>query len=202
MLKTFKYLLLLPVMVVAGWQAVHAAEEPVKGEHYQAIDGAKGINKPQVLEFFSYRCPHCYSMENFLHGWLQRKPDTIEFARVPVPDSPVFMRAYYTAELLGVLDKVHPLIFDAIHGKKQVIRNQQQIRAIFEQGGVSGEEFDGAYNSFAVDGKVRMAEQMARKFRITSWPTFVVNQKYVTGGHLAKSYPMLEKVLTDVPLQD
>src|SRR5436853_453725 len=66
--------------------------------------------KIEVIEFFWYGCPHCYSLEPFLEAWSKKlKPDTL-FRRLPAVfnarwglDASIF----YTFETLGVLEKVH-----------------------------------------------------------------------------------------------
>ena len=83
-----------------------------EGKDYSVIEGKEGSKKPQVIEFFSYTCPHCYNMEGFLHKWLPNKPSNVEFKQVPVfmAQLPHLTYGYYTAEVLGVLDNVHMAI--------------------------------------------------------------------------------------------
>lgn len=169
-----------------------------EGADYAVIDGAKGIDKPQVIEFFSYTCGHCYNMEGFLHKWMPQKPEAVEFVRVPVFMGQVghLTQGYYAAEVLGVLDKVHMDIFHQWHRDKKYIRSKKDFYPVFEKAGVSREDFDKAYNSFAVASKVQHAKKMVRDFKVTSFPRFVINQKYEV-----KNYQRLDKLLNELPLE-
>ncbi|WP_251358571.1 thiol:disulfide interchange protein DsbA/DsbL [Kangiella sp. TOML190] len=169
-----------------------------EGKDYETIAGAKGISKPQVIEFFSYTCPHCYTMEGFVHKWVEGKPADVEFVQMPVYMSqvPHLTQGYYAAEVLGVLDKVHMVIFNQWHRDKQVIRTKRDLYPVFENAGVSSADFEKAYNSFAVANKVQHAKKMAKDLKVTSFPRFVVNQKYTV-----KNYDQLEKLLNELPLE-
>src|SRR6187455_872762 len=40
--------------------------------------------KIEVIEFFSYGCPHCAELEPHLDAWLAKLPQDVAFRRVPV----------------------------------------------------------------------------------------------------------------------
>ncbi|NVK21705.1 MAG: thiol:disulfide interchange protein DsbA/DsbL [Kangiellaceae bacterium] len=198
-LKTFFGVL----MAVFAFSQVACADESAavkakEGEDYTVIDGAKGSSKPQVIEFFSYTCPHCFNMEGFLHKWEAKKPEAVSFKRVPVflPQVPHLTRAYYTAEVLNVMDNVHMAIFNQWHKEKRIVKNQADLIPIFEAAGVSKEDFEKAYNSFAVESKVQHAKKLVRDFKVLSFPMFVVNQKYKI-----ENYKNLEYMLSEFPQQ-
>lgn len=180
--------------------APKAVSKYTEGKEYKSVAGAKGINKPQVMEFFSYTCPHCYSLEGFVHKWLPTKPQEVEFVQVPVYMSqvPHLTQGYYAAEVLGVLDKVHDDIFKTWHRDKQVIRTKRDLYPIFERAGVSGADFEKAYNSFAVANKVQYAKKLVRDFKITSFPRLVVNQKYEVNMRNAQD---LGSLLNELPVE-
>ncbi|MRX27933.1 thiol:disulfide interchange protein DsbA/DsbL [Kangiella sp. HZ709] len=191
--------LLALVQVACAESATPGAPNKYKeGADYTVIEGTKGIDKPQVIEFFSYTCPHCYNMEGFLHKWEPKKPESIEFVRVPVflPQVPHLTQGYYTAEVLGVLDPVHMEIFHQWHRDKKIVRTKKDLLPIFEKAGITAEAFEKAYNSFAVASKVQNAKKMVREFKVTSFPKLVVNQKYQV-----KNYQQLDKLLTELPLE-
>ncbi len=191
---------LLALSQVACAEAANPAKPSSfkEGADYAIIEGAKGIEKPQVIEFFSYTCPHCYNVEGFIHKWLPQKPEGIEFVQVPVflGNVPHLTQGYYTAEVLGVLDKVHMDIFHQWHRDKKIVRTKKDLYPIFEKAGISKEDFDKAYNSFAVASKVQHAKKMVRDFKVTSFPRFVINQKYEV-----KNYQQLDKLLNELPLE-
>ena len=156
--------------------------------HYHAIfpEQPGGENgKIQVVELFWYGCPHCYDFEPFLRKWLASKPEDVEFVRIPaVINQPamVHAQAYYTAELLGVLDKLHGAIFKAMHEQKRALNTADELEAIFTEQGVSAEDFHKTINSFAVQTKVRRAMTLAGRYGISGVPAIVVDGKYRTGS--------------------
>jgi thiol:disulfide interchange protein DsbA len=154
--------------------------------------------KVEVRELFWYGCPHCYRLEPLLQKWLRRKPANVVFVRTPAIFNPRWAfhaKVYYTAEVLGVLDKVHQAIFDAIHKYKQKLDTPAAVKTLFARYGVSGKDFDNAFNSFAVDAKVRRAADLTRRYGISGVPTMVVNGKYVTDGTMGNGHAGMLKIV-------
>jgi len=104
-------------------------------------------------------------------------------------------RAFYTAETLGILDKIHMPLFDAIHVEKRRLFSEDALMEFFQEYGVSNKQFQDTFHSFTVDSKVRRANQMTRRYRISGTPSVVVNGKYVTGPAEAKGFNNLIKVI-------
>jgi thiol:disulfide interchange protein DsbA len=142
----------------------------------------------EVLELFWYACPHCYTFEPMLEQWLQSKPAHAEFVRMPAVFSERWeplARAYYTAEVLGVVDKIHRPLFDAVIAQKRDLNREPALMAFFAEQGVSNEDFLRAFRSFAVDTKVRQAKLMTDRYGIDGVPAIIVNGKYRTSGTTA-----------------
>ncbi len=155
-------------------------------------------NKIEVIEFFWYGCPHCYNFEPVLSKWLETKPENVTFIRLPAIFSQLWQdhaKAFYTAEALGVTDKVHADFFDAIQNKKQKLRTEEQLAAFFAAHGVSETDFKNAFNSFMVDTKVRQAKAMAPRYGVTGVPAIIINGKYKTNGPIAKSHENMIEVI-------
>ncbi|GKX64311.1 thiol:disulfide interchange protein DsbA [Pragia fontium] len=141
---------------------------------------------PQVLEFFSFFCPHCYDFENVYHmsdEFKKQLPENGKLVKYHVD----FMggelgsqltQAWAVAITLGVQDKVAPLIFSGIQ-KTQTIRNLDGIRQAFIEAGVTGEEFDSAWNSFIVKSLTAQQRKMAADVELRSVPSVLVNGKYM-----------------------
>lgn len=149
-------------------------------------------SKVEVIEFFWYGCPHCYHFEPDLNAWLKSKPDNVVFVRQPAIFNErwaAHAKAFFTAEALGVLDKLHPLFYDAIQNQRRALESEEDLAKFFSEHGVAEEDFRKAYRSFAVDAKMRQAEGMAARYGVTGTPTLVVNGKFRVTGTLAKSYP-------------
>jgi thiol:disulfide interchange protein DsbA len=178
-------ILLLAIAAVLPFTTM--ASEPVEGQHYAALANPQPIStgdRIEVVELFWYGCPSCNKLEPFIEHWLQEgKQDDTEFVRMPAVVNKrweLLAKAYYTSELLGKLDTLHPALFAAIHDKKQKIADEAALKAFYLDNGVTEDEFNNTFNSFAVNVKLGNARQMSRKYAITGVPSLVVNGKYRT----------------------
>jgi thiol:disulfide interchange protein DsbA len=97
--------------------------------------------------------------------------------------------------MLGVLDKIHEPLFERIHKQRKAIRNVGELKAFFESQGVSGEDFDKTYNSFAVVTRTNRAKEAHNKYGVTGVPTLVVDGKYRASASMAGSNKKLLKVV-------
>jgi thiol:disulfide interchange protein DsbA len=152
----------------------------------------------EVVELFWYGCPHCSELEPFVKEWLASKPEDVTFVRLPAilgKRWDLLAKAYFTAELLDVLDKVHPALFDAIHKHRQKINSEAAVQAFFIDQGVSEADFRNNFNSFAVAVKVNNARLMTKRYAITGVPTIIVNGKYSTGASMAGGNRKLMEVV-------
>ncbi|GAB4255449.1 MAG: thiol:disulfide interchange protein DsbA/DsbL [Methylomicrobium sp.] len=158
-------------------------------------------DKVEVIEFFWYGCPHCYHLEPALNKWLETKPDYVEFIRQPAIFSSLWekhAKAYFTAEALGVVDKVHADFFDTIQNKRQKLDTEEALLAFFVAHGVSEEQFRAAYHSFPVDFKLRQAKTMAARYGVNGVPALIINGKYRTSGPLAKTQENMIAVMNQL----
>ncbi|WP_127478694.1 thiol:disulfide interchange protein DsbA/DsbL [Sulfurivermis fontis] len=184
--------------------SVHATDEIYEGFQYARLDKpveplTSTAGKVEVVELFWYGCGHCYAFEPHLHDWLQRKPDYVEFIRIPAIFNSsawrLHARAYYTAEVLGIVDKIHGPMFNAIHKDKRSLNTEQQLAAFFAEFGVEEKKFMDTFKSFAVDVKVNRAERLTQRFGIDGVPSVVVAGKYRSDGPMAQSYQGLLQVV-------
>ncbi len=168
---------------------------------YQTLSPAQPTqhaDKVEVIEFFWYGCPHCYSFEPLLNKWVKSQPANVEFIRQPAVFSDTWgkhAKAYFTAEALGVVDKVHADIFDTIQNKKEKLETEEQLAKFFVAHGVDETQFHEAYNSFLVDSKMRQATAIAARYGITGVPAVVVNGKYLVNANLAGSHEKMIEVM-------
>ncbi|WP_455207071.1 thiol:disulfide interchange protein DsbA/DsbL [Kaarinaea lacus] len=159
--------------------------------HYERVLPAQPTttgDKVEVVEMFWYGCPHCNSLEPYVDRWLKKMPANAEFVRMPAifrPEWELHARAYYTAEILGVLDKTHPAMFEAIHQQKRRLSTDAEIQKLFAEHGVTQEDFNRVFRSFAVEAKIRRAKDMSQRYGIRGVPALIVNGKYRTGSQLA-----------------
>ena len=154
-------------------------------------------SKIEVVELFWYGCPHCYHLEPLLNKWTATLPDDVVFVRVPAilgPRWDVLARAYYTAEMLGVLDKIHEPLFKAIHERKQKFENEDALAEFFAAQGVDEKQFRETFKSFGVASKVNRARQMTQRYGISGVPALVIDGKYRTSASEAGSHEDMLKV--------
>ncbi len=189
---------LLALMAMAN----SSADEFVAGQHYQEIKPAVPTSttgdKVEVLELFWYGCPHCYAFEPQLAEWVKKKPDYVEFVRVPAVFAhnwELHARAYYAAQQLGVLEKIHQALFDAIHKQGRKVFSEEELTQFFVDQGVDAEAFKKAYSSFDVDTKTRHAIALTREYGITGVPSLIVNGKYRSSAQEAGNFTTLLKVV-------
>jgi len=157
----------------------------VAGTHFEELPAAVRTNNPEkieVLEVFWYGCGHCFRFQPLVDDWAHNAADDIDFLRFPAIWNElmkVHAQAYYTAESLNVVDKVHAPIFDAINLQNNRLQNERQLADMFARHGVGQEDFSRAFNSFPVRTKVNQAEQRMSDYQIRSTPNVIVNGKYL-----------------------
>ena len=178
-----KLLCLLILLLPFGLTSAQGYQE---GVHYERVAPAddRDPNAPiTVEEYFWYGCPHCYTLEPSITQWLETKPDNVTFARIPAPLNSrwaVHARAYFVAEVLGKADDIHQPLFDAMHVQRRQIMSKDELAAFFSDYGISEEEFNKVWDSFAVQNKMQKALNDARRYRLTGVPSVVINGEYVT----------------------
>jgi protein dithiol oxidoreductase (disulfide-forming) len=196
-------LMLFGLASLAGGRVSAATDNArfrIEGQ-YELVEPPQSTPDPervQVLEFFWYGCPHCLHLEPHLNEWVTRKPDYVDFVRVPVVFRDSWLahaKAFYTAEILGIIEPVHPALFDAIHKQRRAMDTATELEALFVEHGAKPEEFRRTFDSFAVQSKVRRAVMLTRQYGIEGVPAVTVNGKFRTSGSTAGSYPNLIKVV-------
>ncbi|MDH5388399.1 MAG: thiol:disulfide interchange protein DsbA/DsbL [Gammaproteobacteria bacterium] len=178
---------------------VHA-EEFTEGVEYKRVTDqpTEVADKIEVLEFFWYGCPHCYKFEPILKNWQKTKSSNVEFVRVPAvfrPEWKVHARAYYALQSMGLIEKYHSIIFDAIHKDKKDLNNEDEIIKFLVSKGVNETEFKAAYSAFSVDGQVRKAIKKVKGYGIEGVPAMGVNGKYLISGKSAGSYEKMLRIV-------
>jgi thiol:disulfide interchange protein DsbA len=162
----------------------------------------EGGGKIEVIEFFWYGCPHCYSLEPSVNAWLKNAPKDVVFKRVPAVPSDAWgemAKIFYTLEAMGVLDKYHPLVFDAIH-KSQVNLNNKKIRDEWlAKNGIDVAKYAEVEKSFSVATKMNRAKQLTYAYKVDTVPRVAVNGKYnVTAekaGGVERVFPVVDQLI-------
>ncbi len=172
---------------------------------YELITPAQNTNNPEkveVLEFFWYGCPHCYQLEPSMKDWEENsKADYVEVVRAAPPLNPSWAnhsRAFYAAEVLGVLDKFHEPMFKAIHEDRKRLGKLEDIAAFAGTLGIDEKNFLATMKSFAVETKLNRARQQAISVGLTGVPAIVVNGKFKTSASLTGGYPQMFKLINEL----
>jgi len=192
MLKSVLSLAFLLIISPLGLAAESPA--PAGGEVYDVVAPPHPTSDPtkvEVIEFFWYGCPHCYHFEPSIKSWLKTKPANVVFIRQPAIFNAhwaAHAKAFFTAEALGVLDKVHDDFYDSIQNKKESLESEDDLAKFFAAHGVKEDDFHKAYKSFAIDAKMRQAEPLAASYGVDGTPALIVNGKYRIGAAKAKSF--------------
>ena len=176
--------------LMMGMVAVTAvAEDYMEGVEYTRISKPlRTVSQPgkiEVREYFWYGCPHCFRLEPFIQRWLATNPENVNLQMQPAILGESWApaaQAFYVAALLGVLDRVHPALFEAVHldGQKSLVTDDLALELFFEEYGVKPELFRKTWSSFGVQSRVKQAVRMTRRSGIKGVPSIVVNGKYVT----------------------
>jgi thiol:disulfide interchange protein DsbA len=141
----------------------------------------EGTNKIEVLEFFWYGCIHCYNLEPAIEEWVKTLPKDVEFRRVPAVfnerwalDASIF----YAMEAMGLLEKLHRPLFDAIHKDRLRTDDKQAFSEWLTRQGVDAKKFIDTAQSFGVRSKMRRATQLTLAYKIDGTPAMAVHGRY------------------------
>lgn len=159
-------------------------DEFIAGEHYLVLERpvpTRDNEKIEVVEMFSYGCPHCYEFEATVKDWSKRQPKDVDYWAFPAvwnKAMALYARAFYVAHDLNVAEKIHQPLFTAIVIEQKSIRNESDLAEFFAIHGVDKEVFTSAFNSTAVATKVKHAEERVRLYKPAGAPEIIVNGKY------------------------
>jgi thiol:disulfide interchange protein DsbA len=169
--------------------AASARGAPVEGTDYLELNPPQSVDAPgkvEVIEFFWYRCPHCYALEPELEVWVKRLPRDVQFRRVPGilnDDWAVDARIFYALESLGEVDRLQGPLFNAIHqGEAVRLRGDAYSKWVADwlaKQKVDMKKYDAALHSFTVESRLRRASQMARSYRLDGVPALAVQGRYL-----------------------
>ena len=176
----------LALVALAQAPAARAQQE---GTVYRALSPPQPTSSPgkiEVLEFFSYACPHCNEFYPVLHTWLAKQGKDVVFRRVPVGfERPVWVnmqRAFYALQASGDLDKLDGPLFNAIHEQHRQLFDEQSLADWVGANGGNSDKFASAYASFGVNSETVQADESAERYGVEGVPTLAVDGKYVALG--------------------
>lgn len=166
--------------------ATPAWAQLAEGRDYRLLTPPKPTSSPgkiEVVEFFSYACPHCARFNPLVSAWVARQPKDVAFRRVAVSYGRAawmnLSRTYYALEATGDLKKLDAALFRAIHDEHQNLSDEQSIGDWVAREGGDATRFANAYVSFGVNNQTVQADLMAEDYGIDAIPTLAVNGRYV-----------------------
>ena len=193
MIKKISLTLLMCLMPLAVWAGQFEA-----GKHYVEINTTKSA-KPQVTEFFSYYCPHCYKMEPVAIALAQQLPAGVELQKSHVDflrglnkeQQTILSRGYLVAKEKGVADKMSAAIFNYIHRDRAQFDSIKDVRDLFVLNGFEGKEFDDLAFTMPIEAQINEMAAAQTKYSdlgaLSGVPTFIVNGKYKVNYHEVSS---------------
>lgn len=196
MLKSFIKVLLVSVLSFSGATFAQSANKFVSVNPPQATEPGK----VEVLEFFSYSCPHCAVVEPMVADWKKTLPSDAVFFSVPVAFNAAMkplQELFYALEAIGRSD-LHPQVFVAIHQEKKRIFTKDAIVAWVASQGVDRTQFVAAMDSFGVRSKVQRADQLAKGYAIQGTPSVAVDGRYLTSPTEAGGYQEMIDVANEL----
>lgn len=184
--------------------ALAATFAAAQSNNIVALSTAQPTSSPEgtveLAEVFMYRCGGCYSLEPHLEAWLEKKPDYVNFVRIPAPwddIATIHARAFYTAELLGKLDEMHSDFFTEFHEKGNLLETEAKLVEFFGRYDVSEKDFKDVFKSFAVETKVRRAAELIKLYQISATPGLILNGQYKPNLNTVPGYPELFEIIDE-----
>jgi thiol:disulfide interchange protein DsbA len=209
---------------VAANTPVPSADLPAKwklGENYAPLPAAQPVSvepgEVEVTEIFWYGCGHCFTLEPRLESWEKNeKPAYVKLVRMPVVWNEVARedaRLFYTIEALGKLDQLNLDVFRELHVNRNPLTvvagnrvdpaaTERKAREFLLTKGVTAEDFARTYRSFAIESKLRQAENLSRRYLADHTPMVVVQGKYMTDVSMAGGMDQLFELINDLAARE
>ena len=179
------WLAAIALLLLSGLPA-QAQTPPAAARDYSIIEPAMNTENPakiEVVEFFSYGCPHCADLHPYAAKWAAKLPSDVVLKRVPVgfgnPYYQNLARLHYALEAIGELARLDDAVFQAIHQKGLKLIDDKSILDWVSQQGVEAKKFSDAYSSFGVVSKAKRADQLAQAAKIRGVPALIVDGRYL-----------------------
>lgn len=185
-----KFLAVLLFTLSSVTMSAAFADAPKLGTEFDAVAQpipTENAAKIEVMEIFWYGCPHCYHMEEPLNAWVKKLPKDVYFKRMPgLPNASwaPMAKAFYAMDALGVSEKLHTPLFEAIHKSKTLNPTDETATIVWvtQQSGLDKLKVEQAFKSFSTNTNLNRAAQIFRASGATGVPTLVINGKYITSA--------------------
>ena len=184
--------------------ATWAAGPIVAGKDYFVIDTplAATPGKVDVVEFFSYGCPHCRDFNPLVKQWEGKAGGDIAFRKVPVSfGRPAWARLagiYYAMEATGDLAKLDDAAFTAVHGERNTFPTEASVADWAASKGADRQKLLDALTGFSMPNLIRRGDADATQAKIRGVPAIVVGGKYLINNESTQTYNDIIRVLNEL----
>ena len=168
-------------------------DAPITASDYTRLATPLPVSTPpgtvEVVEFFSYACPHCFEFEPTLEAWLKHKAPEIRFRRSPVPflqNFRNFQPMYFALESMGLVDAMQQKVFNAVHLEHQRLDKPEDIAAFMAKNGVDAKKFMNAFGAFGTGVRVSQASKLFESSNAGGVPTLMIQGRFLTSPTLAR----------------
>ncbi|MBL8309296.1 MAG: thiol:disulfide interchange protein DsbA/DsbL [Burkholderiales bacterium] len=183
MVRWVKSLQWLAMGLMAASFSAGAQEQFAEGKDFLRLKNPVAVEsgaKIEVIEFFSYGCPHCKDLEEYLGPWLKKVPADVSFKRVPVSFQPAWTnlgKIYYTLDALGRED-LSVKVFQAYHSANVRLSEEKTFFDWAAGNGLDATKVKEMWASFAVNSKMNRAKTLASNYSVDSVPVIFVDGKF------------------------
>lgn len=189
-------LLVLSIFFISSAQARDYKE----GLDYEIRATNKTV-EPEIREFFSFFCSHCFAMEKPFSQMAELFKGKAKFIVNPVGliggDVGVeSQKAYAVAINLEIEDELKEELFNRIHVKQDIPEDHDYFAELFESLGVPSEKYEQIYNSFVTQAKVAEYDRHTKEMKIDAVPEIVVNGKYLVKTDNLESIEDYESIVS------
>src|SRR5688572_10390957 len=184
--------MLFRALIAAAAMAVFSSgslASVVEGKDYTVLREAQPVEskgKIEVVEIFSFACPHCSEMYPRITAWAGKLPADVVLRKIPAgfrnPGWIPLARAYYALESTGDAKRLEGPFFEAIHREHLPLIDEKAITDWVVKQGVDRAKFSAAWNSFGVNTRMNQNERHMVGYEVSGVPMIVVDGRYVVTG--------------------
>ncbi len=198
-----EFLMSSAALAAASALPMSTASAAQAGKDYRLIKPPQrtevAAGKIEVVEFFWFACPHCYSLEPIVDEWAAKLPDDVEFRRIHVQfRQPKHQQIFYTLQALGEDKRLALKVFEAIHKERKRMNKVDEIKDWAVANGLDGDKFMSTFDSFGIRTQMSRATKAVETFGVDSVPMLAVNGKYLTSPSMVGSNAGVLKVVEDL----
>jgi len=199
-MKRLFALLCATLFTSVGFVGSGIAADAQAGREYTPINPALSSPKEkiEVVEFFSYGCPHCSDFHPIIGGWAAKLPGDVSFRRIPVsfnrPEWARLAKIFYSLDATGNLAKLDAAVFIALHEERVSFKTDDAVFKWVAAKGADAKKFTDAFNGFSMQSRVQRGDKDASAAGIGGVPSLMVDGRYLVNNKAAASYEDLLRI--------